>query len=140
MTSSIVFSICNSLVLPQWLLMTVAPKWKWTHKLIDSKIIPLILSIVYIIYFLQGIGAEGDFGSLEGVMKLFTVDVLVLAGWVHYLAFDLLIGSWVLKKSQELGMAHWLIIPCLILCFMAGPAGFLLFCVISRFYRGGGEK
>lgn len=134
MTASIVFSICTNLVLPQWLLMIVAPKWKWTHKLVDSKIIPLLLSVVYIVYLLQGIGVEGGFGSLEGVMKLFTVDVLVLAGWVHYLAFDLLVGSWVLKKSQELGVAHWWIIPCLILCFMAGPAGFLLFWVISRFY------
>ena len=120
--------------------MTVAPKWKWTHKLVDSKIIPLILSLVYIIYFLQGMGAEGDFGSLAGVMKLFTVDVLVLAGWIHYLAFDLLIGSWVLKRSQELGIAHWWIIPCLLLCFMAGPAGFLLFWVISRFYKEGGRE
>ena len=140
MTTSIIFSICNSLVLPQWLLMTVAPKWKWTHKLVDSKIIPLLLSLVYIIYFLQGMGAEGNFGSLEGVMKLFTVDVLALAGWIHYLAFDLLIGSWVLKRSQKLGIAHWWIIPCLLLCFMAGPAGFLLFWVISRFYKGGGES
>jgi len=121
MTPSIIFSICSNLVMPQWLLMIVAPKWKWTHKLVDSKIIPLILSVVYIIYLLQGMGGEGGFGSLEGVMKLFTVEELALAGWVHYLAFDLLIGSWVLKKSQKLEIAHWWIIPCLILCFIAGP-------------------
>ncbi len=34
-----------------------------------------------------------SFGSLNGVMKLFQDRTLVTAGWVHYLAFDLLQAS-----------------------------------------------
>ncbi len=136
MTPALVFSICSTLVLPQWLLMIVAPKWQWTQKLIESRIIPVVLAVVYGIYIFQmGRAEEGGFGSLEEVMQLFTVDVLVLAGWIHYLAFDLLIGTWVLQDSQKRGIHHALIVPCLIGCFLAGPLGFLAYWLISKFKK-----
>lgn len=134
MTPALVFSICNTLVLPQWLLMIVAPKWKWTQKLVKSRIIPFVLAIVYAIYIFQmGKAEEGGFGTLEGVMKFFTVDVLVLAGWIHYLAFDLLVGTWILLSAQKKNMHHGLVIPCLLGCFLLGPVGFLLYWIFSKF-------
>ena len=132
MTPALVFSICSKLVLPQWLLMIVAPKWKWTQKLVASRIIPFLLAIVYAYYILTSFGSAegGGFGTLEEVMQLFTVEGAVLAGWIHYLAFDLLIGSWVLKDSQSRGINHFITIPCLFFCFMAGPVGWLLYFAI----------
>jgi len=136
MTPSIVFSICSTIVLPQWLLMIVAPKWKWTQKLIRSYIIPVSLAIVYAIYTVKGLpNANGGFDSLENVMKLFTSQEAVLIGWIHYLAFDLLVGSWVLLTAQKKQIHHGFVIPCLIGCFMLGPVGFLLFWVICRFKK-----
>ena len=134
MTPALIFSICNTLVLPQWLLMIVAPKWKWTQKLVASRIIPFLLAIVYAVYVFQVFPSEeGGFGSLEEVMKLFTSETAVLIGWLHYLAFDLLIGSWVLTTAQKKGIHHGLVIPCLIGCFLLGPVGFLVFWVICKF-------
>ena len=134
MTPELVFSICNTLVLPQWFLMIVAPKWSLTQQLVKLRIIPFLLAIVYAIYIgLSFGGSEGGFGSLEGVMQLFTDKQMVLAGWIHYLAFDLLIGSWVLKTAQKKGIHHGLVIPCLIGCFMLGPVGFLVFWIICKF-------
>ncbi len=72
-----------------------------------------------------------DFGSLASVMKLFTEENAVLAGWVHYLAFDLLIGMWILDKNKALGMHQIIIAPCLFLTFMFGPMGFLLFMTVT---------
>ena len=72
-----------------------------------------------------------DFGSLESVMALFTEQNAVLAGWIHYLAFDLLVGMWILNQNQKLGVHHLLLVPCLIGTFMFGPIGFLLFIVIK---------
>ena len=72
-----------------------------------------------------------DFGSLESVKVLFTVDNAVLAGWVHYLAFDLLVGMWILDQNKELKINHLLIVPCLLGTFMFGPVGFLLFLLIK---------
>lgn len=135
MTPTLVFSICGKLVLPQWLLMIVAPKWKWTQKLVASRIIPFLLAIIYTYYIFISFGTTegGGFGTLAEVMKLFTVEEMVLAGWIHYLAFDLLIGSWVLTTAQKKGIHHGLVIPCLIGCFLLGPIGFLVFWAICKF-------
>ncbi|QLG46899.1 ABA4-like family protein [Costertonia aggregata] len=132
MTPTEVFSIVNMAALPMWILMIVLPKWKVTRFLIDFKIIPLLLAIVYAIYICIAIRTGGmDFGSLASVMELFTKENAVLAGWVHYLAFDLLIGMWILNENKKLGIHHVLIVPCLLLTFMLGPVGFLLFMTIK---------
>lgn len=132
MTPTEVFTVANTTALPMWLLMIVLPKWKVTRFLIDLKIIPLALSLVYAFYIIQAlqIGGWMDFGSLEAVMALFTVENAVLAGWVHYLAFDLLVGMWILDENKKLGIPHLLLVPCLLGTFMFGPLGFLLFMII----------
>ena len=129
MTPSDVFSISNTMALPMWLLMIILPKWKVTRFLIDYKIIPLLLAVVYAIYIVMAMldGPAMDFGSLESVMTLFTSEEAVLAGWVHYLVFDLLVGMWMLDQNKGLKLHPIIMAPCLILTFMLGPVGFLLF-------------
>jgi hypothetical protein len=131
MKPDLLFKICNSIAPIGWLLMVVAPKWRFTKMIILSGILPLMLGLVYltliILFFGEG---EGDFNSLEGVMKLFTNPWGVTAGWIHYLAFDLFIGTWELNNGQKNGIPHYLIIPCLILTLFFGPIGLILFFLI----------
>jgi len=133
MTPTEVFSFANMTAMPMWILMVFLPKWKVTRFLIDYKIIPILLSLVYVIYIFLAIQTGGgmDFGSLASVMKLFTEEQAVLAGWVHYLAFDLLVGMWILDQNKELRIHQLLIAPCLLATFMLGPIGFLLFIIIK---------
>lgn len=133
MTPTEVFSVVNTAVLPMWLLMIVLPKWKATRFLIDFKIIPLALALVYAIYIFQAmqIGGGMDFGSLTAIMTLFTEENAVLAGWVHYLAFDLLVGMWMLDENKKLKIHQLLLLPCLIGTFIFGPLGFVLFMIIK---------
>ena len=133
MTPSEVFSISGMLAMPMWILMIFLPKWKVTRFLIDFKIIPLLLSIIYTIYIFISIQQGGmmDFGSLASVMQLFTVENAVLAGWVHYLAFDLVVGMWMLDQNKELKIHPVVMAPCLFGTFMFGPIGFLLFMIIK---------
>lgn len=135
MTPGAVFSIANTIVLPMWLLMIVAPKWKVTRWLTDYRLIPLLLSIVYVIYIAIAIQAGGmmDFGSLTSVMELFTEENAVLAGWVHYLAFDLLVGMWLLDQNRSIQINQWVMAPVLVFTFMLGPVGFLLFNILKSF-------
>lgn len=132
MTAAEVFSLANLLVMPMWILMIVLPKWKATRFLMDYKVIPLVLSLVYALYIViaMRIGGGMDFGSLQSVMALFTEENAVLAGWVHYLAFDLLVGMWMIKQNEDLGIHQLLMAPCLLATFMLGPVGFLLFMFI----------
>lgn len=129
MTPNEVFSLANLTVMPMWIVMILLPNWKITRFLIDFKIVPILLSLVYAVYIGMALATEGmmDFGSLSTVMALFTKENAVLAGWVHYLAFDLLVGMWILDQNRELGLHQLLIAPCLLLTFMFGPVGFLLF-------------
>ncbi|WP_232064522.1 ABA4-like family protein [Rhodocytophaga rosea] len=108
MTPETLFSICNSLVLPQWLLLIVAPRWKWTKKLANSYIIPLLLALVYVFLFVTHFSEiqNGGFDSLEKVRILFSNDYFLLAGWVHYLVFDLILGSWIAKDGQQASISH----------------------------------
>jgi hypothetical protein len=135
MSAELLFSLCNTLVLPQWLLLILAPRWRWTQKLRDSYIIPLVLALVYGYLILAHIGAapDGGFSSLTGVKNLFANDFLLLAGWIHYLAFDLFVGSWIARDAQQQSVKNLLIIPCLLFAFMLGPVGFLLYQLIKRF-------
>ena len=136
MTPSEVFSIANIMVFPMWILMIVFPKWKATRFLIDFKVIPIILSLLYAFYIISSIieGPSMDFGSLRAVMQLFTVEDAVLGGWLHYLAFDLLVGMWMLDENRTLKIHPMIMAPCLIGAFMMGPIGFLLFMGV-RTYR-----
>ena len=84
-------------------------------------------------------GSEGGFSSLDGVASLFANRWLLLAGWTHYLAFDLLVGVWEVHDSRERGIPHLLVVPCLALTFMFGPAGWLLYQLIRR-VRVGSES
>ena len=133
MTPTEVFSIASMITVPMWILMIFLSKWKVTRFLIDFKVIPLALAFIYAIYIFQAIQIGGmmDFGSLKSVMALFTEENAVLAGWVHYLAFDLLIGMWMLDQNKELRINQLIMAPCLFLTFMLGPIGFLLFMIIK---------
>ena len=72
-------------------------------------------------------GNEGGFSTLAGVSQLFANPWLLLAGWIHYLCFDLLIGCWEVRDARDRGLPHLLVVPCLLLTFMFGPAGWLLY-------------
>lgn len=123
-----IFSLANLLAMIGWLLLAIAPRWQFTRKIVLSGAIPLLLSVAYLVLIVLFFGqSEGSFGSLAGVMKLFTNQWAVLAGWIHYLAFDLFIGAWEVKDAQARGVSHWFVVPCLFLTFMLGPIGLLLY-------------
>ena len=71
-----------------------------------------------------------SFGSLSGVMSLFQDPKSVMAGWVHYLAFDLWIGSWEIGDARKHGINRWFVLPCLLFTFMLGPVGLLLYLIL----------
>ncbi|RZS93373.1 ABA4-like family protein [Aquimarina brevivitae] len=133
MTPSDIFSLTNTVALLMWLLMIIVPNWRVTRFLIDYKVIPILLSLVYAVFIFQAFqtGGNMDFGSLEAVMALFTEENAVLAGWVHYLAFDLIVGMWILDQNKTLKAHQLIIAPCLLATFMFGPLGFLLFMIIK---------
>jgi hypothetical protein len=136
MSPETLFSICSMLVLPGWLLLIFVPRWKWSARVIAGVVIPLLLGLIYLYLVATHFRAsEGGFGSLAEVSKLFQNPYNLLAGWVHYLAFDLFIGSWEVRDARRLGIHHLLVVPCLVLTFLFGPVGLLLYFALRWFVK-----
>jgi hypothetical protein len=99
-------------------------------------VIPLLLALVYLgLLAASWRGHAGGFSSLHGVSELFSNHWLLLAGWVHYLAFDLFTGAWEVRDSASHGIPHWLVVPCLILTFLFGPVGLLSYFAVRQVRR-----
>jgi hypothetical protein len=80
--------------------------------------------------------APGGFQTLAAVQALFTDADVALAGWMHYLAFDLFIGAWILRDARREGFAHWVVLPILPFVFLVGPAGFVAYLALKLLRRG----
>lgn len=132
MTPEKVFSIVNLAALLSWAALALLPGRRWVPRTITGIVVPAVLASVYAVLILANWGGPGSFSSLEGVALLFANPWLLLAGWIHYLAFDLLIGSWEAIDARERDVPHWMLVPCLFLTFMFGPAGWLLYQGVRR--------
>jgi len=131
MNAEHVFSIANLMALVGWLTLIFMGRHRWAHAFVSAAILPLLLSVLYTALLATHWGEiKGGFGSLAGVQALFSNEWLLLAGWVHYLAFDLFVGSWEVRDGQRHRISHLVMIPCLILTFLFGPAGLLAYAVV----------
>lgn len=125
MDPEFLFTIANPLALVGWAALALAPLAP--HRAAGLAI-PTVLGVGYAALILAfWSGAPGGFDSLSDVMLLFTDPRIALAGWVHYLAFDLFVGAWQVRTARREGIAHLLVLPCLALTLLFGPMGLLLF-------------
>jgi hypothetical protein len=130
------FSLASALVLPGWALMLLAPRWRLTERITNACVLPLALSAAYLaLVAARFFVSEGGYGSLAEVRRLFEDPYLLLAGWIHYLAFDLFVGGWELRDARRLGLPHLLVAPCLVLTFLFGPVGLLAYWALRAGWR-----
>ncbi|MFN7178174.1 ABA4-like family protein [Hyphomonas sp.] len=122
------FQFANPLAMTGWLALALSPLAPRLTNLYAGFVVPIILSVGYAALILAfWASAEGGYDSLPNVMRLFDSPHAALAGWVHFLAFDLFVGAWAARTARAEGMPHILMLPCLGLIFWFGPIGFLLF-------------
>lgn len=124
------FALAGDVVLPVWLLLVFAPRWRWTQFL-ATFVVPLLLASLYLWLLPHSQPPDGaGFRTLAQVRLLFSSPQALLAGWVHYLVFDLFTGAWEARESTRLGISKWLTAPCLVLTFLFGPVGLALFLLL----------
>lgn len=131
MSPDALFQLANPTALLGWMALLVSPLAPRIAQMIAGAAVPLLLSLAYaglVIAFWWE--APGGFGSLTEVQSLFTHPQIALAGWLHYLAFDLFLGAWEVRTARAEGIPHWAVVPCLILTFLFGPAGLLAFAIL----------
>jgi Domain of unknown function (DUF4281) len=132
MNASSIFSFGNSFVLLGWILLIFLPKWRHTQTIILNGMI-VLFALIYAYLLLKDIGSFSvdSFSTLANVKALFQNDNAVAMGWIHYLAFDLFVGAYIVKKSQQLQISRWFYTLTLPFTFMFGPVGYLLFFLIK---------
>jgi hypothetical protein len=137
MSVETLFSGANLLALAGWLLLLAVPRNRIATTVAGTAI-PLLLAVVYLVVLAMNWGnARGSFSTLHGVAELFANPWLLLAGWVHYLAFDLFVGTWEARDAMANGVPRWLLVPSLLLTFMFGPVGFLTYSATRRSRKAG---
>ena len=119
------FSVANASSLASWLALVLLPRSPWLLALLRYGAIGA-LAVAYaalvMVYFHR---AGGGFDTLAAVKRLFASDPVVLAGWLHYLAFDLFVGLWIAANADARGIPRLIQAPILFATFMFGPAGLL---------------
>ena len=126
------FSLASTLAMAGWVALILLPRWPVLVSGLRFGIIGL-LSVSYVtlimVYFFRIKG--GGFGSIAEVRQLFLSDGGLLAGWIHYLAFDLFVGLWIAGRADRVGIGRLIQAPILVATFMFGPLGLLMFYVVN---------
>ena len=130
-----IFQLSGGAALIGWIGLMFVPRWRG---LADGLALCIIALLAIAYASLIGVWwsrAQGGFNSLDDVALLFQTRGALLAGWLHYLAFDLFVGRYIVAQAQIAKIPHWSIVPALILTFMFGPIGLLTFWVQRVFVQ-----
>src|SRR5262245_32480108 len=122
------FQLCTTAALAGWIMLLASPVAPTLADRVSGLLIPMLLAVAYsglVLAFWSR--AEGGFNDLPNVMRLFTQPEIALAGWIHYLAFDLFVGAWEVRTARAEHIPFIIVTPCLLLTFLFGPAGYLAF-------------
>lgn len=122
------FSLASMAASLGWVALIFLPRWSWLTDFLKYGLISglsLFYAVLIFLFFFKVEG--GGFNSIAQVRALFMSDGGLLAGWVHYLAFDLFVGLWIAEEAKKIAMSRFLQAPILIATFMFGPIGLLIF-------------
>lgn len=126
-----VFVLANNVMIILWLGLLISV-WipvlrRWAFGA-GHWAMPVLLGLAYCVYLIPAmLESSGSFSSLDSVAELFADKRLLLAGWLHYLAFDFFVGAWIVRTAIDEKLPKIFTALCLPLTFMAGPLGLMLF-------------
>ena len=128
-------------ILPFWLMLIILPNSKFTQFFVNSIILPLILATVYIYIINQIILLDEPifdvfklYLSLDNLYTLFATESFLLVFWLHFLALNLFLGSWISRDGIKYNIPRSLVFLPLILVYFTGPLGLVLYWIIRVFY------
>jgi hypothetical protein len=76
-----------------------------------------------------------DIADMDSVFRVFGIPNVFFCGWVHYLAFDLLVARGLAMDAvytcNVSYMSYYLfVVPCLLATLYVGPVGYLLYMIL----------
>tara|TARA_R110001599_G_C11863806_1_gene622080 strand:- start:134 stop:586 length:453 start_codon:yes stop_codon:yes gene_type:complete len=131
-----IFKLTSYTALIGWVILAGFPTWAIETGVVVTIVVALLcFSYGYLVFFGRKHDepehkVRGNFFTLKGIVNLFKTPRVVLAGWIHYLAFDLMVGVYILTDAAQYNISHWLLLPCLFMTLMFGPAGLLIYLLL----------
>jgi hypothetical protein len=139
MTANQAYVGLSALAFVPWLLLMLAPRSPLTRRLTGIPVFSLAFAALYVLLFAAFMAdflSLGGYASIDAVQAILAHDGIFLAAWIHYLAFDLLVGTWMSRDALQAGVSRLLVAPCLLLTYLFGPAGWLLYLLLRRASTG----
>tara|TARA_Y100000590_G_scaffold464600_1_gene634444 strand:+ start:804 stop:1277 length:474 start_codon:yes stop_codon:yes gene_type:complete len=128
-------------ILPFWIMLIAIPNSRFTQFLVNSVILPLILSTIYVYIIYQAILLDEPifeaikiYFSLDNLYTVFSTESFLLVFWLHFLALNLFLGCWISRDGVKYGIPRSLVSVPLILVYFTGPLGLVLYWLIRIFY------
>ena len=128
-------------VIPFWLMLIIIPNSKVTQILVNSIILPLILSATYVYVVYQAILLDEPlldifklYLSSDNLYTVFATENFLLIFWIHFIALNLFLGSWVSRDGVKYNIPRRFVFIPLILIYFTGPLGLVLYWLFRIFY------
>ena len=141
LTFETIYLWTNFGILPFWLMLIFIPNSKVTQIFVNSVILPLILAAAYVYTIYQTILLDEPifdvfrlYLNLDSLYTIFATESFLLVFWLHFLALNLFLGSWVSRDGVKYNMPRSLVFIPLILIYFSGPVGLILYWLIRIFY------
>ena len=125
--------------LPAWASMVLLPKWRHTKKITLAVAVAysLLYATLACVLFSESVLSLDvkSLTTLGGVSKIFQDSTAVLAGWAHFIVFDLFTARFFLADSKRVGIPHIAVVPCILGCMFFGPVGLLTYVGVNKIFK-----
>jgi len=128
-------------VLPFWLMLIIIPNSKITQIFVNSIALPLIFSAGYVYLVYQMILLDETmldifklYLGIDELYTLFATESFLLIFWIHFLALNLFLGSWVSRDAVKYNIARSISFISLIIIYLTGPLGLVFYWIFRVFY------
>jgi len=143
-TLEMIYHFTNIGVIPMWILLAFLPGWNGTKVLINSILVPLILSLTYFyVLYIYINTSEGIFSNIlnkrkifelymgiDQLKKIFSDKNVLLLFWIHFLTANLILGAWIATDAAKNKALQFIVLVPLVLTYFAGPLGLGVYLIL----------
>ncbi len=135
-----IYLIVNWGIIPFWLMLVFFPNLSVTNFLVNSVIVPLLLSTAYA-YLAYKIFLDGNilsgfnlYNGIEDLYAVFSDELFLLIFWIHFLTLSLFVGAWISRDSQRYNISKPITIISLVITYFSGPVGLFIYWLFRIFF------
>ena len=135
-----IYLIVNWGIIPFWLMLVFFPNLSVTNFLVNSVIVPLLLSTAYA-YLAYKIFLDGNilsgfnlYNGIEDLYAVFSDELFLLIFWIHFLTLSLFVGAWISRDSQRYSISKPITMISLVITYFSGPIGLLFYWLFRIFF------